>query len=165
MPARVADNRFNNPEYQRVLESLTGWQRRGWLDGDWDPAAGQFFTTFRREVHVVDEFEESRAREWFAALDYGFAHYTVVLLGCTDGDGNVFVVDEHAERLWLPQRYAAAVKPMLGRHGIANRGLRMEDLKRSWRGRMCLAGRAMGRRLRSSMRGRESSCGRRVPTA
>ena len=51
-----------------------------------------------------------------AALDYGFTHYTVVLLGCTDGDGNVFVVDEHAERLWLPQRHAAAIKAMLARH-------------------------------------------------
>jgi phage terminase large subunit len=117
--ARVSDNRWNNPEYRRVLEGLTGWQRRAWLDGDWDLAAGQFFTTFRREVHVVEEFDESRAREWFCALDYGFAHYTVVLLGCTDGDGNTFVVDEHAERLWLPQRHAAAVKAMLARHGLA----------------------------------------------
>jgi hypothetical protein len=154
VPARVSDNQFNNPEYQRVLEGLTGWQRRAWLDGDWDLAAGQFFTTFRRDVHVVADFDQAepgpncyggtgnsksdlgdkpllrvwddrRAREWFAALDYGFAHYTVVLLGCTDGDGNVFVVDEHAERLWLPQRHAAAVKAMLGR-----RGLVVEQLQR-----------------------------------
>jgi hypothetical protein len=146
VPARVSDNAFNNPEYQRVLEGLTGWQRRAWLDGDWDLAAGQFFTTFRRDVHVVCDppsspdtasttlnsphlhlplnsqpstlnfWDDSRAREWFAALDYGFAHYTVVLLGCTDGDGNLFVVDEHAERLWLPQRHAAAIKAMLARH-------------------------------------------------
>jgi hypothetical protein len=118
VPARVRDNAFNNPEYQRVLENLTGWQRRAWLDGDWDLAAGQFFTTFRRDVHVVADFDETRAREWFCALDYGFAHYTVVLLGCTDGDGNVFVVDEHAERMWLPQRHGAGVKAMLGRHGL-----------------------------------------------
>ena len=110
---------FNNPEYRRVLEGLSGWQKRAWLDGDWDIAAGQFFTTFRRDVHVVDQFDEKRAREWFAALDYGFTHYTVVLLGCLDGDGNLFVVDEHAERLWLPQRHAAAVKAMLARHGLA----------------------------------------------
>ena len=64
---------------------LAGWQKRAWLDGDWDIAAGQFFTTFRREVHVVSDFDDTRAREWFAALDYGFTHYTVVLLGCTDG--------------------------------------------------------------------------------
>ena len=69
------------------------------------------------------DFDETRAREWFAALDYGFAHYTVVLLGCTDGDGNLFVVDEHAERLWLPQRHAAAIRAMLGRHQIGDRAL------------------------------------------
>ena len=130
VPARVGDNRWNNPEYVRVLKALSGWQKRAWLDGDWDIAAGQFFTTFRREVHVISDFDDTRAREWFAALDYGFAHYTVVLLGCTDGDGNVFVVDEHAERLWLPQRHAAAVRAMLGRHAISGRRLEIADLKR-----------------------------------
>ncbi len=130
IPARVADNRFNNPEYQRVLEGLTGWQRRAWLDGDWDIAAGQYFTMLRREVHVVADFDDTRAREWFCALDYGFAHYTVVLLGCTDGDGNIFVVDEHAERLWLPQRHATAIKAMLARHKSGDRKLELGDLKR-----------------------------------
>ncbi len=128
--ARVTDNRWNNPEYVRVLEGLTGWQRRAWLDGDWDIAAGQFFTTLRREVHILSEFDETRAREWFCALDYGFTHYTVVLLGCSDGDGNLFVVDEHAERLWLPQRHAPAIAAMLARHAISNRRLEITDLKR-----------------------------------
>ena len=128
--ARVTDNRWNNPEYIRVLQGLSGWQRRAWLDGDWDIAAGQFFTTLRREVHVVTDFDDTRAREWFCAMDYGFAHYTVVLLGCTDGDGNLFVVDEHAERLWLPQRHAPAIKAMLARHNIGDRKLELGDLKR-----------------------------------
>ena len=63
-----------------------------------------------------------------------FTHYTVALLGCTDGDGNVFVVDEHAERLWLPQRHAAGIKAMLARHtvgvGKGQRPLALSDLKR-----------------------------------
>ncbi len=130
IPARVTDNRWNNPEYVRVLQNLSGWQKRAWLDGDWDIAAGQYFTTLRREIHVVADFDETRAREWFCALDYGFAHYTVALLGCTDGDGNIFVVDEHAERLWLPERHAAAIKAMLGRHKIGGRKLELTDLKR-----------------------------------
>ena len=128
--ARVTDNRWNNPEYIRVLQGLSGWQRRAWLDGDWDIAAGQFFTTLRREVHVVTDFDDTRAREWFCAMDYGFAHYTVVLLGCTDSDGNLFVVDEHAERLWLPQRHAPAIKAMLARHKVGDRKLELGDLKR-----------------------------------
>ncbi|MEI8291463.1 MAG: terminase family protein [Verrucomicrobiota bacterium] len=124
IPARVTDNRWNNPDYVRVLEGLTGWQKRAWLDGDWDIAAGQYFTNFRREVHVVQDFDDSRAVEWFAALDYGFAHYTVALLGCRDGDGNTFIVDEHAERLWLPQRHASGIRAMLARHGLEPAGLR-----------------------------------------
>jgi hypothetical protein len=38
-----------------------------------------------------------------------------------DGDGNVFVVDEHAERLWLPQRHAKAIEAMLARHQMSGR--------------------------------------------
>ena len=128
--ARVTDNRWNNPEYIRVLQNLTGWQKRAWLEGQWDIAAGQYFTTFRREVHVLNTFDDTRAREWFVALDYGFVHYTVALLGCTDGDGNIFIVDEHAERLWLPERHATAITAMLARHKMGNRPLGLRDLKR-----------------------------------
>jgi len=119
IPARVTDNRFTNAEYVKVLQNLTGWQKRAWFEGDWDIAAGQFFTTFRRDVHVIDDFDDSRAREWFCALDYGFTHYTAVLLGCTDGDGNVFIVDEHAQRLWLPERHAKSIEAMLARHKVS----------------------------------------------
>ena len=130
IPARVGDNAFNNPEYRRILEGLTGWQKRAWLDGSWDIAAGQYFTMFRRDVHVIEDFDDSRAVEWFAALDYGHVHYTVCLLGCRDGDGNTFIVDEHAERLWLPQRHAAAIRAMLARHKLGDRPLAVTDLKR-----------------------------------
>jgi hypothetical protein len=125
VPARVTDNMYNNPEYVRLLGGLTGWQKKAWLDGNWDLAAGQFFTTFRREVHVLPQFDETRAVEWFGAIDYGFAHFTVFLLACRDGDGNTFIVDEHAERLWLPQRHVGAIRAMLARRGMV-----MQDLRR-----------------------------------
>jgi len=51
-------------------------------------------------------------------------------LGCMDGDENLFVVDEHAERLWLPQRHAAAVRAMVGRHRIGDRAFELGDLRR-----------------------------------
>ena len=130
IPARVADNSFNNPEYRKVLENLTGWQKRAWLNGDWDIAAGQYFSTLNREVHVVQTFDETRAREFFIGFDFGYAHYTAALLCCTDGDGNIFILDEHAERLWLPERHAAAIKAMLARHKIGDRKLTLGDLKR-----------------------------------
>jgi hypothetical protein len=118
IPATVHDNAFTNPEYRLTLAALPGWQRRAWLDGDWDIAAGQFFTNFHRAVHVIDDFDPSRAHSWFAALDYGFAHYTVALLACADGDGNLFILDEHVAREWVVERQATAILAMLARHHV-----------------------------------------------
>lgn len=119
VPATVDDNRFVDPDYRSRLDELTGWQRRAWLEGDWDIAAGQFFTTWRREIHVVPSFPIPPAWRVWAAMDYGFTHYTVVYLLAEDGDGNLYLVDEHAERGWLPQRHVPAIKAMLLRNGVS----------------------------------------------
>jgi len=124
IPARVTDNVFIDRDYASRLSQMPGWQKRAWYDGDWDIAAGQFFTKFSRDVHVIDEFNPRRAREWTAAFDYGFSHYTVALLGCTDGDDNFFIMDEHAARQWLPQQHAEAIVNMCGRHGLKVYNLR-----------------------------------------
>lgn len=118
--ATVDDNRRVNPEYQQVLNGLTGWQLRAWRYGDWDIAAGQFFTTFRRDIHVVKLALERIPTNWrvWLAMDYGFTHYTVVYLLAEDGDGNIHFLDEHAERRWLIERHATAIGTMLGRWDI-----------------------------------------------
>jgi phage terminase large subunit len=122
IPATADDNAFNNPEYKKKLEGLTGWKLRAWRHGDWDIAAGQFFTTFRRPAHVISPFDAAHPlpRHWrvWLGLDYGFTHFTVCHLLAEDGDGNVYVADEHAERGWLPERHATAIKAMIGRHGV-----------------------------------------------
>ena len=48
-------------------------------------------------------------------MDYGYQHYTVFHLFAKDGDGNVYVVDEHAEQRWLVKSHADAVKAMVKR--------------------------------------------------
>jgi len=68
---------------------------------------------------VRDDISNGRATSWFAALDYGFTHYTVVLLGFTDSDGKTFVVDEHAQRGWIPERHAEAIKAMFHHHQVS----------------------------------------------
>lgn len=120
IPSLVTDNPWNNPDYVRVLDDLTGWKRRAWREGDWDVAAGQYFTNFTiaRNVEPAVNVDESRAKEWFMGFDYGFNHYTVFLLGFSDGDGNIFVVDEHAKRMTLPQTHAQGVREMLARHKV-----------------------------------------------
>jgi phage terminase large subunit len=124
IPATADDNTFNNPEYKAVLEGLTGWKLRSWRYGDWDIAAGQFFTTFRRDVHVIPRLDPlpSHWRVWLG-FDYGFTHYTAAYLLAQDGDGRVFVVDEHAQQRWLPARHAAGIRAMLSRNGVAEHRL------------------------------------------
>ena len=143
--ARVDDNVFINSEYRLHLDHLTGWQQKAWRDGDWNLTAGQYFRPFRPELHVLGlnpdpfsrlladvpspsaywddlarlrRFRESDAVEWFAAMDYGYTHRTVVLLACTDSAGNIYVVDEHAEHHWIPERHAQAIKQMFARHHL-----------------------------------------------
>ena len=120
IPSTVDDNAFVNREYTATLDTLTGWQKRAWRYGDWDIAAGQFFTTYRSDIHTLPAplLVPPNWPVWLA-MDYGFTHYNVIYLFALDGDGNVYVVDEHAERRWLVPRHAQALGAMLARHGIA----------------------------------------------
>ena len=119
IPARVDDNAFINPEYKSNLATRTGWQYDAWYLGQWNFSAGQYFRNFHPEVHVLgDDFKESIGVEWVAAMDYGYTHRNAVLLACRDHEDNLYVVDEHAERHWIVQRHAQAIKAMLARHNI-----------------------------------------------
>jgi len=119
IPARVEDNAFINPEYAASLNTLTGWQYDAWRQGLWNFPAGQYFKNFRPEHHVLaPDFIPPGGAEWFAAMDYGYTHLTVVLLGCQDARGNIYVLAEHAERFWIPQRHALAIKAMFAHHQV-----------------------------------------------
>lgn len=119
VPSLPDQNAFLDSEYIRTnLDTLTGWKLRAWRYGDWDIAAGQYFTNWRQDLHVIPKMEPVRGWPVWCALDYGFTHYTVVYLLTQDGDGNIYILDEHAERGWLPQRHAPAIIAMLGRHGL-----------------------------------------------
>jgi phage terminase large subunit len=121
IPATAEDNPSINKEYVTdVLDRYTGWQRRAWKDGDWDIAAGQYFTAFDYQAHVLPRagFDLQGGWDAWCALDYGLTHYTACYLVACDGDGDLYYLDEHAERDWVPSRHAEAIKRMLGRWGL-----------------------------------------------
>jgi phage terminase large subunit len=114
----MGDNVFIDEGYARYLNSLTGWLRRAWRDGDFSIAAGQFFTNFDLTTHVVEPFTIPLDWTVWASMDYGFAHYNTVHLFAKDGDGNRFVVDEYATRRTLIPHVADGIKAMLTRNGV-----------------------------------------------
>lgn len=127
--ATVDDNKFVNKGYRKQLDRLSGWKKKAWRDGDWDIMAGAFFTTFRQEFegkphHVRPSMDPQKSWRYWMALDYGFNHWTMVYLLAADGDGSVYILDEHGARGWLIERHCAAMKAMLERNKIKQHQIR-----------------------------------------
>lgn len=114
----VYDNAFVNKEYIKQLESLQGWQRKAWLDGDWDFAAGSYFTNFSPKIHVLDEFNEKNAVRWFVGYDYGMSHCAAWVLACQDKAGNTYIIDEWCENDTIIDLQGKALIEMLENHHL-----------------------------------------------
>lgn len=74
IPARIYDNKIlmeNDPSYLKTLQALPEDRRRAYLDGDWDVFAGQYFTEFKRDLHVIPPFEIPKEWKRYITLDYG----------------------------------------------------------------------------------------------
>jgi phage terminase large subunit len=126
VPATVDDNGFVNTDYVKTLDSLIGWQKDAWRYGDWDIAAGQFFTNWSEQHHVIpsEGFKIMPGWRSWLAFDYGFTHFTACGLFTEDGDGNRFLVDSHGERKKLPAWHAPRIHSMLERNGLNAKNLR-----------------------------------------
>jgi len=117
IPATVEDNVFIDPDYRRKLEENTGWRLRAYRYGDWDIAAGQFFSTWNRAAHVIKPFDIPLDWPVWMAKDYGFVHPTVFLVFTADGDGNQYVIGEWVASRTLPAHHVDGVTALLGRLG------------------------------------------------
>lgn len=74
IPAKVYDNTVlmeNDPNYVKRLENLPEAEKKAFLHGDWDIFEGQYFGSFKREIHVVRPFEIPSYWALFRSMDYG----------------------------------------------------------------------------------------------
>lgn len=72
--ATVYDNTVlmeSDPNYVQMLENLPDGLREAWLYGDWDVLEGRYFTSFDRNIHVVEPFRIDKHWQRYIALDYG----------------------------------------------------------------------------------------------
>jgi len=70
----VYDNDFimsNDPGYVKTLENLPEDRKKAMLYGDWDCFEGQYFTEFKRDVHVIQPCVIPEHWNRYIALDYG----------------------------------------------------------------------------------------------
>ena len=74
IPATVFDNKVlmeKDPGYLNMLNNLDDKLRQAWRDGNWDMLAGQYFSEFNRNVHVVEPFPIPEHWKKYRAIDYG----------------------------------------------------------------------------------------------
>lgn len=110
---QLGDNIHINPEYEAYLNSLTGFLRRTWRDGDFSVAAGQFFTTFSEDIHAIEPFPIPPDWQMIGALDYGWAHPTAAYALALSGDGVLYIIAEHVASRLPVETHAQAIRQML----------------------------------------------------
>lgn len=99
IPARIYDNQVlmqNDPGYLQTLKNLPDDLRRAHLDGDWDLHVGQYFTEFRRDIHVCEPFPIQPHWQRYRAFDYGL-DMLACLWAAFDALGNCYIYKELCE--------------------------------------------------------------------
>lgn len=89
IPARVTDNPVlmqKDPDYVDMLRSLPYELREAWLNGSWDIFAGQYFSEWNRDVHVVPAFEPPKWWRRYITMDYGLDMLAAYLIVVDDHD-------------------------------------------------------------------------------
>lgn len=115
IPARLSDNPVltrNDPGYRETLERLPEHLRRAYLDGDWDVLAGQYFSEYRRELHVVEPFSIPESWRRFAAMDWGYNDPCCVLWFAAAPDRHLYVYRELYVRQELSSRIAERIRSL-----------------------------------------------------
>lgn len=96
VPATYKDNiAYLNREYIDYLESLPGALGKAWRDGDWDSFAGQYFSEWNFDKHVVKPFEIPKTWKRYRAYDHGRSKPACCKWYAVDYDGRVWVYREY----------------------------------------------------------------------
>lgn len=94
IPSTFRDNPFLKKEYIDYLNSLPEALRKAWRDGNWDVFAGQYFTEWNTNWHVIEPFPIPSTWRRFRAYDHGRNAPACCKWYALDYDGRVYVYRE-----------------------------------------------------------------------
>jgi len=121
IPAKVYDNpvlMLNDPAYARRLENLPSDLRKAYLEGDWDVFVGQYFTEYRRELHVIQPFELPSTWRRFRSIDWGFNDPSAVYWHCIGPDRHIYTYRELYANQLIGSELAAQIIDLTGNEEI-----------------------------------------------
>lgn len=104
------DNYFLPPGYLDDLrDNYTGEFARQEIDGEFVAFEGLVYSEVQAGRHIVDPLASPNGYRLVRAVDYGYTNPFVCLWGAIDGDGRLYIYDEHYRRKTLIRDHAAAI--------------------------------------------------------
>lgn len=94
IPSKLSDNPHVNAEYAADLNGLPEALRKAFRDGSWDAFAGQVFTEWSHDRHIVPAFDIPADWPRYSGIDWGFAAPWAVEWGAVDEDQRVWIYRE-----------------------------------------------------------------------
>lgn len=111
-----------DPTYRQRLQNLPEVERRALLEGDWDVFAGQFFTEWRRAIHVCAPGKIPPEWPRWHATDYGLSAPSCTLWAArSPTTGRIYVYRERYERERTLDQQALKIRLWSGEERYRNR--------------------------------------------
>lgn len=114
IPATVEDNTVlleGSPDYLMQLDLLPDDLRAAHRYGDWDALAGQYFSEFKKETHVVKPFIIPKEWPKYRCFDYGLDMFACLWFA-VDFDGRVWIYREFTEKGIIVSDAASAMRAL-----------------------------------------------------
>lgn len=119
IPARAGENPHNPLSYMDTLNSLPEKMRKAMRDGSWDIFAGQVFTEWRRDLHVVEPFAIPASWTRWMGLDYGYvAPYCALWFARSPDRARIYVYREEYQSGLRAAAQARRIKALSGEESI-----------------------------------------------
>lgn len=116
IPATLDDNPYLDPAYVKALAVLQPWRYQQLRNGDWDVAAGAFFTSWSNAKHMrevdLGDHEAKRQATWFRSLDWGYHDPCVVAWWVALPDGHYHCMAELKLKEHTPDEVKREVQAM-----------------------------------------------------
>lgn len=112
LPALPTDNRYLDPSYWEMLESLEDRLKRAWRYGDWNAFEGQFFR-FDESSQLIEPFEIPSEWTLIAGLDPGYSSPCSFSISAMDFEGNLYRIATYYETNQSPQQNAKSIKSFI----------------------------------------------------
>lgn len=108
--ALSTDNHYLSPKYYKDLLTLPEDLRQAYAFGNWDTFAGQYFSEWRRAVHVIQPFRIPHYWTRFTVEDWGYDAPWCRIWFAISPEGRIIAYREQYERHRLPEYMAAEGK-------------------------------------------------------